>query len=203
MIIFLPLFIILISVLAYLRKRSTRTQQEAEDRFWEREQQANNTRRKDISSLPYLTIPLADFPIGICKTEEINALEDTLTSLSQKKILNLGGQTNTDLKLNYGAANLNELAEYDENFTVLCRTLDAYAKALVQENHPVPAIPVLEYAVSCGSDLRSTYNLLADLYQQTGKTDSIAALTTSAKQLDSLLRDSIVADLEARYPSAT
>jgi hypothetical protein len=196
MIIFLPLFIITLSVLAYLRKKSTRSQEAVESAFWEREQEANNTRRKDISNLPYITIPLDKFPIGICPTEEINSLEATLTALADKKILNLGRQTNTDLKLAYGAANLNVLTECDENFSLLCRTLTDYAKALCEAHFPEEAILVLEFAVSCGSDSSAAYDLLATLYEQTGRAGSIPGLLEKAQTLDSIMRDSIVKKLE-------
>ena len=39
--------------------------------FWNRENEANHTRRKDISGLPYITIPLADFPMGIYDNPEL------------------------------------------------------------------------------------------------------------------------------------
>jgi hypothetical protein len=198
MIIFLPLFIITISVLAYLRKRSTRAQEDAENAFWAREQEANNTRRKDISNLPYISIPLEKFPTDICDDEAVKSCEATLTELSHEKILNLGRQTNTDLKLAYGAANLTELSVYGENFNRLCRTLTDYAKALCACGHDSDAIPVLEFAVSCGSDSSATYELLANLYEKAGRKDSISTLLATARGLDSIMRDSIVRKLEEK-----
>ena len=49
---FLGLFIIACSIFAYLRKKQTRHQNNAEDSFLEKEQKANLTRRKDISGRP-------------------------------------------------------------------------------------------------------------------------------------------------------
>ena len=60
---FLGLFIIFLSVAAYYRKRATTQQKKVTEDFWSREDQANQIRRKDISNLPYITIPLEKFPI--------------------------------------------------------------------------------------------------------------------------------------------
>ena len=66
---FLGLFIIFLSVAAYYRKRATAQQKKVTEDFWSREDQANQIRRKDISNLPYITIHLEKFPIGISDDE--------------------------------------------------------------------------------------------------------------------------------------
>ena len=121
--IFLGLFIFFVCMFAYLRHKSTAAEEAAAESFWKRENEANHTRRKDISGLPYITIPLADFPMGIYDNPELRKCEETLQSLAGQKILNLGGKTNTDLKLEYGVANLETLSACDENYTTLCRTI--------------------------------------------------------------------------------
>lgn len=69
---FLGLFIIFLSVAAYYRKRATAQQKKVTEDFWSREDQANQIRRKDISNLPYITIPLEKFPIGISEIGRAN-----------------------------------------------------------------------------------------------------------------------------------
>ena len=73
---FLGLFIIFLSVAAYYRKRATAQQKKVTEDFWSREDQANQIRRKDISNLPYITIPLEKFPIGISDDEELTDYEN-------------------------------------------------------------------------------------------------------------------------------
>ena len=68
--IFLGLFIFFVCMFAYLRHKSTAAEEAAAESFWNRENEANHTRRKDISGLPYITIPLADFPMGIYDNPE-------------------------------------------------------------------------------------------------------------------------------------
>ena len=72
---------------AYLRHKSTAAEEAAAESFWNRENEANHTRRKDISGLPYITIPLADFPMGIYDNPELKKYEETLQSLAGQKIL--------------------------------------------------------------------------------------------------------------------
>ena len=78
---FLGLFIIFLSVAAYYRKRATAQQKKVTEDFWSREDQANQIRRKDISNLPYITIPLEKFPIGISDDEELTDYENDLKNL--------------------------------------------------------------------------------------------------------------------------
>lgn len=141
---FLGLFIIFLSVAAYYRKRATAQQKKVTEDFWSREDQANQIRRKDISNLPYITIPLEKFPIGISDDEELTDYENDLKTLASRKILNLSHQSNTDLKLAYGPANLPALSEYDQNYTTLLRNLVAYADCLIKNGFEAEAVPVLD-----------------------------------------------------------
>lgn len=201
--IFLGLFIFIIFLIAYLRKKSSARQTDVEEEFWARENEANRTRRKDISGLPYITIPLENFPMGIYDNSEIKACEETLADLSGKKILNLEGQTNTDLKLKYGPANLEALTECDNNYALLCRTVVSYAQTLLALGHQTEAQTVLEAGITCGLDHSQNYLLLAGLYLNAGNTAAFDALLAQAETLDSPQRDSIVRRLHEAEQAAS
>lgn len=192
---FLGLFIIFLSVAAFYRKRGTAQQKEATENFWNREDKANQVRRKDISNLPYINIPLEKFPIGISDDEELIDYENDLKALATKKILNLSHQSNTDLKLAYGPANLPALSEYDQNYTALLRGIVAYAGCLVKNGFETEAVPVLEFGISIDSDIRANYTLLADIYKKQGDTSKINELITRASSLDSMMKSSILEQL--------
>ncbi len=192
---FLGLFIIFLSVAAFYRKRGTAQQKEAAENFWNREDKANQVRRKDISNLPYINIPLEKFPIGISDDEELIDYENDLKALATKKILNLSHQSNTDLKLAYGPANLPALSEYDQNYTALLRSIVAYAGSLVKNGFETEAVPVLEFGISIDSDIRANYTLLADIYKKQGDTSKINELITRASSLDSMMKSSILEQL--------
>ena len=178
----LGLFIFILSLFSLLRKRSTRKQEEAEARFWSRELKANSVRRQDISGLPYISIPYGNFPIGKFQEEDILDYETDLKNLSNVKILNLTGESNTDLKLKYGPANLPELSECDQNFTRLARTLVSYGDCLIKHG--------------CGSDISRNYSLLASIYEKNNNIDGIRDLREKANALPSLMKQSIVKHLD-------
>lgn len=195
---FLGIFIIICSILSYLRKKHTRHQEQVRDTFWEKEQQANLTHRQDISGLPYLTIPLEKFPIGSFENDAIKECEATLSELSDKKILNLGMQTNTDLKLAYGAANLTALMDCEQNFNTLCKTLLSYADALLSIGQTDAAQEVLEYGIEIGSDSSQNFLMLADIYSSQGNPSKIEELISVAEGLDSLMKQSILEKLHQK-----
>ena len=190
---FLGLFIIFLSVAAYYRKRATAQQKKVTEDFWNREDQANQIRRKDISNLPYITIPLEKFPIGISDDEELTDYENDLKTLASRKILNLSHQSNTDLKLAYGPANLPALSEYDQNYTTLLRNLVAYADCLIKNGFKAEAVP--EFGISIDSDIRANYTLLAELYKEQGNASKIQELIDKAASLDSMMRSAILEQL--------
>ena len=192
---FLGLFIIFLSVAAYYRKRATAQQKKVKEDFWSREDQANQIRRKDISNLPYITILLEKFPIGISDDEELTDYENDLKTLASRKILNLSHQSNTDLKLAYGPANLPALSEYDQNYTTLLRNLVAYADCLIKNGFKSEAVPVLEFGISIDSDIRANYTLLAELYKEQGNASKIQELIDKAASLDSMMRSAILEQL--------
>ncbi len=102
----------------------------------------------------------------------------------------------TDLKLQYGAANLPALTQYDQNFTLLVRTLNSWGHRLDELSQYPEAIAVLSFAVKIGSDVKATYQLLAKLYQQEGESQKIQELKASAEQLNSLMKHPILTMLE-------
>ena len=135
------------------------------------------------------------FPIGISDDEELTDYENDLKTLASRKILNLSHQSNTDLKLAYGPANLPALSEYDQNYTTLLRNLVAYADCLIKNGFKAEAVPVLEFGISIDSDIRANYTLLAELYKEQGNASKIQELIDKAASLDSMMRSAILEQL--------
>lgn len=191
----LPFILILLSVFSLLRNRSQRSMKDQEDSFWEKEQRANRTRKQDISGLDYIQIPLNTFPLGRYSDDPLPSLEQTLQTLSGRKILNLSGISNTDLKLMYGAANLNILSDCDANFTTLARTLADYGEQLADLGHWQDAVTVLEFGVSCKTDVSKNYTLLGALYKEHGESSKLNTLIQTVQDSKMLLKNSILNQL--------
>ena len=142
-----------------IRYKSLNCKQELDTQaFWEREAAANATPSADLDNIKYITIPLDKFPLGFSKDAGICALEETLKELSHKRLLNLTGKTNTDLKELYGVANLTTMQAIGEDFDLLTITLKDYGAALIQQGKLADAISVLEFGVAIGLLLRLWQN---------------------------------------------
>ncbi len=141
---------------------------------------------------PYVRSPEHTAPLS----EELANVEQELCALADSRIVNLTGVSNTELRLTYGTANLELLTSYDQNFTVLIRSLQKWGNLLTSADRPDDAITVLSYAVSIGSDIAGTYAVLARLYKTKGEFSKIEELKASAETLTTLMKPSILRDLE-------
>lgn len=200
---FLASFIAFILILSVVIKRQGSRYQKREAQFWTRERQANAVRRKSLDGLNYIRIPLEDFPTHILQNDE-TVLEciSTLETLTSRKIVNLTGYTNTDLKLEYGTANITALSEYDQNYTVLVRTLQKWADVLLETGYAEEASVLMEFAVSTGTDISRTYLALADYRASRGETLQIRRLISMAEGLRSANKAVIVKHLREKYPES-
>ena len=147
--IFLIFIILFVLWVRYETQKNSRIETEDNQGFLERERQANFTRKADLTSLDYIVVPLDELPFagsyGEVKSSyslpeglseltksEILDCEQKIIALSHKKILNLGHMSNTDIKMEYGVANLQILIQYDENSSKLARLLAKWGKLLLK-----------------------------------------------------------------------
>ena len=178
-------------------KRTDREAEKSTRLFWEKEAKANNVRRKPLDDLRYIKIPLDKLPLDtMTEDPEVADCIDQIKSLSDLKVVNFTGISNTDLKLSFGAANLPALSRFDQNYTLLARALQTLAEYLVRKEQTADAIRVLEFAVETKTDISSTYKLLGDLYRKNGSPEKIDDLIPKAAALNSALSGAIVRSLE-------
>lgn len=171
-----------------------------EKNFWDRENKANSTRKKSLDSLAYIKIPMDSFPTHILSdNSRIAECIEILTQLATQPIVNLTGYSNTDLKLEYGTANITVLSEYDQNYTVLVRTLQSWAEELIANGYAKEAATLLEFAVETDTDISKSYYALADYYKQIQETEKIQYLLEKAQNLSSLSKNAIVRTLQESY----
>lgn len=226
----------------YESKKSDNLEKKDSKAFWDQEHEADFTRKKDISNLDYISIPLETFPFGLAGSASvlpsgsddtrdistdnnttsltpaseqlaapspqpmseqdrlrlrIDGYEATIRELSQKKILNLTGRSNTELKLTYGAANLDELSCYDQNYTLLVRTLYQWAEALTELGLTEQAKPLLEFGILCHTDVSGNFLLLARLYRAEQNVSALDQLITQANELNSLTKTALLEKLQS------
>ena len=187
----LPYFIILIVVIQLKLRKSTKNNKERMSKFWEKELSANSVRKKDISNLNYITIPDSLPTININDTKILKDYE-TINKLRERKILNLSGMSNTNIKLEYGVGNLAFLSECDEKFVLLVRTLDELGHLLFSQGYETQGCEIFEYAVYIGSDIKATYTALADYYNKNNNKNGIDKLLLNASSIQTSAKDRIV-----------
>ena len=167
------------------------------DAFWEREMQSNFARSKDISTLSYLTVPDGTLPFSESPEDEQEAyLEKEKKKCLEKKMINLSGYTNTDLKELYGVANLDELSAYDQNFLLFIRNLSIWGKYLYEKNDFARSKQIMEYSLSIESDISSVYTTLGHIYAAEGNLQKINDLISHAENSTAALKESIVRQLQ-------
>lgn len=199
---FLASFITFSLLVSYNIKKQARKNRRSEKDFWAREAQANSVRRKSLDGLPYIKIPLERFPTHLLN-ENPDVLEciEVIESLTSQKIVNLTGWTNTDLKLEYGTANITVLSEYDQNYTLLARTLQKWADALAEAGHADEAAILMEFAVSTNTDISRTYYQLADYWAARNRGDKIEQMMRTAEGLRSSSKSAILRHLKQSLDS--
>lgn len=195
---FIASFVAAMALLSLIIRRSIKRDERPVEKFWEKEARANSTRKKNLDSLAYISIPACILSIKPHNTtEEIEAYIKDLNDLAKEKIVNLTGISNTDLKLTYGTANITILSQYDFNYTNMVTILQKLAQCLVDVNEPKLAIQILEFAVSTDTDISKSYYLLASLYKESGQFEKVNELISKAENLNTIMKDSIVRNLKA------
>jgi len=105
-------------------------------------------------------------------------------NITKKPAINLSGISNTDIRLAYGAPNMEELSRADERFIVLCRTLNNLADSYGKEGYKDEGTRLLEFAVSEGSDIKETWTMLGQFYLDAGNTGALSDLIAKAGKLN-------------------
>lgn len=195
--VFFIITILLVLWVHYQKRRTDRIASQSSEQFWEREHQANLTRKKDISNLDYIHVPVNTLPFPETDSEEIGDIQKHILNLASGKIVNFTGKSNTDLKLEYGAPNINILMEYDKNYLELVRSLYRYGKLLYDKQLTDEAASVLEYALSIKTDISANYTLLATIYKEKNNTEGINSVISAAEELTSMTKKALLSNLMA------
>lgn len=160
MFLFIFIFIFLIIVFRFYSNKHTAKQEQVIDDFWAKEREANTTRKQNIEGLDYISLPTELIPNSL-HTEE----ETKLLALTSEKMIDLTEYTNTDLKLKFGASNLEELSQYEQNYVSMIRLIPDYSRQLYDAGLTEEAKKLLEYGMALENNSGSIYNTFNELYQ--------------------------------------
>lgn len=208
---FFASFVIFVLILQHNIRKGKKTEEQSEESFWQNEIAANHVRRRSLEDLEYVEFKAEPFyPLNLLgnphsaeflvKHPEVKDILSHFLLLENEKKVNLNEYTNTDLKFKYGVANLTLLSEYDTNYSELITLLQTYGSLLFHDGYENQAAFVLEYAVSIGSDISSTYMLLAKIYENGGQWEKIEELKKEAEKISTSRKSSIVRKLQEFGP---
>lgn len=190
-------FLALCYVVSRNVSRFKKTHGQSHEEFLDQESRANSVRKADISALPYVEIPLDELPLDALSACGYSALAEELRALASVKILNLSMYTNTELKLMYGPANLTALSDCDDAYTSLIMLLNKIGASLLEADRPDDAEKFLSFAISIGSDITTSYTMLATLYAKKHDINRIDWLIGNADSLTSLSGKTIQSNLRS------
>lgn len=204
---FFASFVIFILVLQHNIRKHSKAQEREEDAFWKHEFSANHVRKHSLDDLTYITFQAEPFyplnlldaqtsPDFLKRNPEVKDILSRFLFLEEQKMVNLNEYTNTDLKFQYGVANLNILTEYDTYYNELITLLHNYGSIFAKEGYESQALSILEYAISIGSDISGTYVLCAKIYQEHKQWEKIDWLKKEAEKISTSRKNSIVRKLQ-------
>lgn len=190
--------LVLCLLLAYEIRKNSKIERKTSEDFWAKEAEANTARKRDISNLNYVYVPLDTLPFGLCPAfEELEATEEDIRRLASEKIYSLSGMTNTEVKLAYGIANFDFLCQCDERYLQLLQALSKEAGLLYSMSFVEETEAVLDYALSIGSDIPKDYLLLAEIYKSRGNFEGIRALISRVEGFESSTKGSLLEKLNS------
>ena len=179
-------------------RRSNARSKKAMDEFWERERSSFKAPSRSVSDLEYITFP-DDLPLNISTDDpQIKEYQETLVNITKNKVLDLSGISNTDIRMAYGSKNMEELSRADQRYTTLCRILNSLSKAYMKTGHSAEALTLLEFAISCGSDIKESWMLLGQYHMDRDEREEMDKLIERAAGLpeDSHTKRDILKELK-------
>jgi len=181
----LAVTLLVIVVIALVSRKHIKKQSEIRRLFLEEEEHANNVRKRDLDPELYFVPDLSHLPalpqgdpfkIERCAKRTIVRLDPPMSNLELKKL--------------YGPAQMELIAQYEENYVEFLRCLNEWGISLTSEGRNADALKVLEYAISLGTEFRTTYKQAADIYAAAENYSALEALYEQASE--TLFRDPAV-----------
>ena len=200
----LTIILVLLILLAFRYRNLSKKTDDSREAFWQRESEANMTVRRDIDmdALPYIKVPLSKFPSDLTDDDKYMEIIGKIRALSDTRMLNLNGKTNTDIKLEYGRNHLEEMQKVGENFSELTVLIANLGEYLFSIHRYDDAVTVLEFGISIGTDISKNFTVLGDCYANTGKLNKVPDLIEKVQGSKMVMESAILKHLNTLLPGA-
>ncbi len=189
-------FLIFIAWMHYEKRKANREEKRRSEEFWQREENANHSRNKDISDLPFFHPDTGRIPMPQTDNENISYYQKQVQNTEKLPMMNLSQYTNTDLKLAYGVGNFKTLSDYDENFNHFLMNMSNLGKAYREADFLEEAASVYRLCLDYGSDKSTDYRALGSIYASMKATGKLISLIDEVKQSDLPRRETLASGLQ-------
>lgn len=188
-------FVIFVIWLHYEKRKSSKKAARMSQEFWDREEQANHARNKDISQLELFCPDEKEIPMPQIDNENVCHYQKLVQQSLKLPMMNLSQYTNTDLKLAYGVGNFKTLSDYDENFNGLLMNMSNLAKAYSEVGFLEESASVYRLCLDYGSDKTTDYRALGNVYVKMNQSDKLHNLIREVEQSELPRRETLITDL--------
>lgn len=195
-------FLIAIFLFRHHMKKDTKLNERASQTFWKKEQASLVVRKQSLNEEDYVK-PSLD-PIYFMDEAyylehhkpELLRYQTQIEGLLKEPMVNLSHMSNTDVRLTYGTAMITTIEAYETNYNHYIKALYALGKGFYELGNQPLAKAYLEEGIHVGTDIKSHFMLLAEIYLNEKEPSKINDLIEKAQNLHSLTKNSLVHTLQ-------
>ncbi len=185
-----------------LRKSRNLNEKAAVD-FWENENMANSVRKKELEDSDFVKFPFDKLPtVESFSPDPVPECYTMLKELSDKKMVNLNGISNTEVKIRFGTANISILTEYDANYENFVKNIYLLCQHLYDIDRKEEALMLSEETILTGTDSLSHYKLIIQIYREQGNFAGISWLRENAEKIRGITKGAILRALSGDADSS-
>ena len=154
--------------------------------FIQAEHESNFTRRKELPDELFFVPDASELPPPPPNGDgRLVWIYKRITDLCGERMIKADESlSNIELKKMYGAANLDVIIGYEENYATFIRYLNEYAEKLIKAESFAEARKTMDICISAGSDVSRSFILAADASAALGDGEALAGLEEKLKKTD-------------------
>ncbi len=197
------IFIILVVLFQHHLRKNMRIEEEAKEKFWQKEKSSLIVRKKEFTESDYIKIPKDQVTFDLEPSFEkgdlmyYRQLIRKLHQLEKLDMMNFSHLSNTEVRLQFGTANQTIIQNNESNYNNYLQVLGKLAKLFADNNEHTMAIKILERCIAMKSDYRDHFILLGHLYSNSGNYVAIKELIKQAEALNSPLKKGLITSLKS------
>ncbi|MCL1997650.1 MAG: hypothetical protein FWG65_02675 [Turicibacter sp.] len=164
--------LVIVAIVTFFSRRAFRDFNTPSKKLLEEELKANSARKHDVEAEFFYTPEPHLLPIREDAEVKIKKAQDNVLLLASKTMLVFPQKrTNLELKFAYGAANLEKVTLYEENYNKYVQALVKWGDLLFETGgkaEMADAIIIFEKTLELGGEFRKIYKHLAEHYAKMG-----------------------------------